>query len=549
MAYPLVCLATDRTFNFSKFIFNNMMANVKSSYKFLMYPRFVQSVLNEFPLQTHKRVYKTPCLKPKVFQNMSKASELWNGEVKPLFPEMLSKISQVHGEDATIPVVSHHSPSIVVPPIQHTLAVAHTYERRNKQPPSPITTLPVSEPFGLGSSSGGSRLHSSSTREDPESMPYESPLPTGNTVGSVEGSVQPNELMGLYTNLVKQVKALEKELAQTKQHHATELAQMKAEIKNLQEEVEGLKKQRSAKIVFSSSSSPQEAFSDDLGDSSKQGRKTDAETKGRKIDFGDDYGLDADFYDTVGITQPISTAEFQVPTARQDVTTAEEEAARIRTEKGKAVMTSSEQVQPRKVSRREQAQISYDAELAKKLVEDEVAKKKKQEELDIGSFMEAQRLDKLETVLEEPISIVPPTVLKEKPPMFTYVPTEQEIEFMIANDPVRRKKAAELIANTTLTEDQRSAQLKDFIEMKNQQALDDIIGTVRKGQKKSRQPTKTQIIAEMKTFCCHVGNWKMAQFNGMSHDQIEGIYYRVKRQDSNFIPMDLEPEVKKSKRS
>jgi hypothetical protein len=53
----------------------------------------------------------------------------------------------------------------------------------------------------------------------------------------------------------------------------------------------------------------------------------------------------------------------------------------------------------------------------------------------------------------------------------------------------------------------------------------------------------------MKTYCCHVGNWKMAQFKGMSHDQIEGIYYRVKRQDSNFIPMDLEPEAKKSKRS
>jgi hypothetical protein len=149
--------------------------------------------------------------------------------------------------------------------------------------------LHVVEPFGLGTSSGGSRLHSSPTREEPESMPYDSPLPTGNTVGSVEGSVQHTELMELCTNLVKQVNALEKELALTKQHHATELAQMKAEIKSLQEEVQGFKKQRSANIVFSSSSSPQDdasaEFRDDLGDSSKQGRKTDAETKGRKIDF------------------------------------------------------------------------------------------------------------------------------------------------------------------------------------------------------------------------------------------------------------------------
>jgi hypothetical protein len=195
MAYPLVCLATDRTFNFSKFIFNNMKGNVKSSYKFLMYPRFVQAVLNEFQLQTHKRVYETPCLKPKVFQNMCKASEFWNREVHPLFLEMLSKISQVQGEDTTIPVVSHPTPTIVVPPIQHTLAVTHTYERRPKQPTPLISTLHVAEPFGLGTTSGGSRLPPSPTREEPESMPYDAPLPTGHTVGSVEGSVQPNELM------------------------------------------------------------------------------------------------------------------------------------------------------------------------------------------------------------------------------------------------------------------------------------------------------------------------------------------------------------------
>jgi hypothetical protein len=87
---------------------------------------------------------------------------------------MLSKISQVQGEDATIPVVSQHIPTIVIPPIQYTPEVTHTYERRKKQPPPPITTLPDSEPFGLGTSSGGSRLQSSPTREESEPMPYDS---------------------------------------------------------------------------------------------------------------------------------------------------------------------------------------------------------------------------------------------------------------------------------------------------------------------------------------------------------------------------------------
>ena len=31
----------------------------------------------------------------------------------------------------------------------------------------------------------------------------------------------------------------------------------------------------------------------------------------------------------------------------------------------------------------------------------------------------------------------------------------------------------------------------------------------------------------------------------MTHDQIEGIYYRVKRQDSDFIPMNSEEEARR----
>jgi hypothetical protein len=366
MAYPLVCLATDRTFNFSKLIFNSMKGNVMSPYKFFMYPRFVQAVLNEFPLQPHKRVYKTPCLKPKVFQNMNKASDGWNGEFKPLFPEMLAKITQVQGEGAAIPVVPQHTPTITVPPIHYTPQVAHTYERRQKQRPPPIITLHNSEPFGIGTSSGGYRLQSIPTREESEPMPYDSPLPTGNTVGSVEGSEQQIELMELCTRLVKQVNSLEKDLAQTKKQHAKDFNSLTAEIKSLKEEVQGLKKQRYAKIVISSPSSPHDGdskdFSEDFGNSQKHGRRTDAETKGRRIDIEDDadfdFGtLDLNFNEPFGVSneagavpvQNLSTDEFMVPTAGQNFTTVgqnfttvEEEVERIRKEKGKAVMSSKE---------------------------------------------------------------------------------------------------------------------------------------------------------------------------------------------------------------
>nr|GEY14935.1 hypothetical protein [Tanacetum cinerariifolium] len=41
MASAVICLAIGRNFNFSKYIFDNMVRNVDSPSKFLMYPRFL----------------------------------------------------------------------------------------------------------------------------------------------------------------------------------------------------------------------------------------------------------------------------------------------------------------------------------------------------------------------------------------------------------------------------------------------------------------------------------------------------------------------------
>jgi hypothetical protein len=203
LAYPLVCLATDRLFNFSKFLFENMVGNVDSPYKFLMYPRFIQAVLNEFPLQPHKRIYKTPCLKQKVFQNMTKATESYNGVVTALFPQMLAKIGLTQGEGAANTAEPQNTPPIIIPSITHIPPVTHTYERRSKQPTPPIATLHVSAPFGEGTSGGGLGDIPSFTRDDTEPMPHDSPLLAGNTARSDEGSGQLTELMALCTKLSK----------------------------------------------------------------------------------------------------------------------------------------------------------------------------------------------------------------------------------------------------------------------------------------------------------------------------------------------------------
>ncbi|GJY19027.1 putative ribonuclease H-like domain-containing protein [Tanacetum coccineum] len=45
IATAIVCLATNRVYNFSKMIFDGMMRNVKSKGKFLMYPMFIEKLL------------------------------------------------------------------------------------------------------------------------------------------------------------------------------------------------------------------------------------------------------------------------------------------------------------------------------------------------------------------------------------------------------------------------------------------------------------------------------------------------------------------------
>ena len=88
----------------------------------------------------------------------------------------------------------------------------------------------------------------------------------------------------------------------------------------MQEEINSLKKKRTAHLVLSSPSSAHDddsaASSDDMGDSPKQGRKTDARTEGRKLDF--EQGLE-DFGGFEGFDfsyKPFESADEQVEEAQ-----------------------------------------------------------------------------------------------------------------------------------------------------------------------------------------------------------------------------------------
>ncbi|GJS35216.1 hypothetical protein Tco_0533598 [Tanacetum coccineum] len=318
IATAIICLATNRTFNFSNLIFEAMVKNLDSKTKFLMYPRFIQIFLNKHQrlLLPHKRTYPTPTLTQKLFSNIKRASKGYSRVNTPLFQTMLV---QDQAEGPTILVVSHHTP---------------TSGPSTSQPPSTppsIQTTPVAEEDAL--------------------MPHDSPILRVHSLRSDEGSLSLNELTVLCTLLSKKVESLGSELQQTKQTYSIALTKLIKRVKKLEQTIKTSQARRRAKVVISDAEEDEE-------DSSKPGRSLIEEMD---LDAGislvpphvlaDVAEQRRDVKNVQTYTRrrrAVSTGSGGVSTASELVSTASVKAK----DKGKAVMQESEP--PKKIKKRVQ---------------------------------------------------------------------------------------------------------------------------------------------------------------------------------------------------
>nr|GEV52971.1 hypothetical protein [Tanacetum cinerariifolium] len=104
MASAVIFLATGRKFNFSKYIrvFDSMVKNVDSLSKFLMYPCFIQVLLDHQvdDMTTYNTRYKSSALTQKVLANMRRVRK---GFVEtPLFDPMLVQSQQQAKADVEV---------------------------------------------------------------------------------------------------------------------------------------------------------------------------------------------------------------------------------------------------------------------------------------------------------------------------------------------------------------------------------------------------------------------------------------------------------------
>nr|GEU65126.1 hypothetical protein [Tanacetum cinerariifolium] len=139
IATALICLATNRTYNFSKMIFDGQVKNVNNKVsKFLMYPRFLTMCLrmSQFGKITHTHMYVVPFHTRKLFTTLRVNSPSFSGRIVLLFDTMLVQ----QGEGSGTPTEPHHTPSPVAQPPSHTTHSSSTL------PPVTTTSIPTVTP-------------------------------------------------------------------------------------------------------------------------------------------------------------------------------------------------------------------------------------------------------------------------------------------------------------------------------------------------------------------------------------------------------------------
>ncbi|GJY36465.1 putative ribonuclease H-like domain-containing protein [Tanacetum coccineum] len=215
IAAAVICLATNRKFNFSRMIFDHMVSNISSPHKFLMYPRFIQLCLDmqRHKLQQHTRFYSVPSLTMKVFSNMKRSTKGFSGG-SFISPSRITSSPSPTPTPSPSPQPSPTQPSPTQP-----------------SPTQPSPTQP------------GTEYHLPT--------PHDSPLHAVHSHGSEEGSLKLQELMNLINTLSDRIGVLEADLTKTKKTYSSAYTKLILRVKKLEAQIKVGKARRHTRVVLS----------------------------------------------------------------------------------------------------------------------------------------------------------------------------------------------------------------------------------------------------------------------------------------------------------
>nr|GEW20565.1 ribonuclease H-like domain, reverse transcriptase, RNA-dependent DNA polymerase [Tanacetum cinerariifolium] len=207
MASAAICLPTSRKFNFFNYIFDSMVRNVDSPSKFLMYPWFLQVMINAQvdDLSSHTTKYTSPEFTQKAFANLRRIGNGFLGVETPLFDTMLVQ-TQADAENKDDDEVSAAPTSLS--PTPTTIPTSPIHEP--SPPQQELISLPPQAPA------------------TPSSPPQEQPTQPTNT--SESSMTLLNTLMEMCATLTQKVAHLE----QDKVSQSLEITKLKNRVKKLE---------------------------------------------------------------------------------------------------------------------------------------------------------------------------------------------------------------------------------------------------------------------------------------------------------------------------
>ncbi|GJU50980.1 hypothetical protein Tco_1220535, partial [Tanacetum coccineum] len=259
IATALICLSTGRVYNFSKLIFDGMVANLKSKTKFLMYPRFLQMILN---IQTEdKHLYLAVSLTKKIFGNMKRG---FRGAPRPLLPSMLLVATNPNaGQEHA--AVAQSQPSSSTPQVQSQPSTPTPPPIPTPTPPPIPTPTPIPD-----------------TEPTPFEHIYEEPSPVHHHFSPPQeqapSQMPMDDLLHEVPKLISRIDSLEMDLKQTKLTMGNAIVKLVKKVKKL----EGFLKRRNLVLSDSEEEEPEaqgRKSQDDPQDSSVQGLVTPSTTK------------------------------------------------------------------------------------------------------------------------------------------------------------------------------------------------------------------------------------------------------------------------------
>ncbi|GJV13616.1 putative ribonuclease H-like domain-containing protein [Tanacetum coccineum] len=247
IAVALICLSDGRRFNWSSYIFKGMVSNIGNAKKFLMYPRFLQTILGiETSITRQYHVFK---LSSKLFANMKLN---FVGPSMPLLVAMLSQAQDGEGAGAdvqaqdgeTIPETRHESDHsqdhLSTPPRQQaTPSVAPVFEHGQRTDSNIASSSRVHE---TEDDSLGGSFHETPPR-------FTQASPTGHTSGGAEDHITLSALSSVVSTLVQKVSYLETELKAHKKLFKDVVAKLVKKVKALEVKL----KTKKRKVVLSDS--------------------------------------------------------------------------------------------------------------------------------------------------------------------------------------------------------------------------------------------------------------------------------------------------------